>query len=244
MLTLWCFLTGSDGERERRVASVTGSGRDAMPVFLQPTTLERRKKMHQHPEKILSSLPPFLLYKHQLDAPCFPGLGFEAFRLMLEGGREVDLQPTRPVGRCYDNVAEHVEKHGGRSVLGWSLLADGLTGKHQHCLAGFSLTYHSVWESDSGELIDITNGRFKTCMFIPHNVCRAAQSIDFLDEPSVDPHFLTSYLRPSQVWLIASGTGEYFDLGVTRRGHAPKLGRNSPCPCGSGKKVKKCCNLR
>jgi len=23
--------------------------------------------------------------------------------------------------------------------------------------------------------------------------------------------------------------------------HAPKVGRNEPCPCGSGKKYKKCC---
>jgi uncharacterized protein YecA (UPF0149 family) len=23
--------------------------------------------------------------------------------------------------------------------------------------------------------------------------------------------------------------------------HAPKVGRNDPCPCGSGKKYKKCC---
>jgi uncharacterized protein YecA (UPF0149 family) len=25
------------------------------------------------------------------------------------------------------------------------------------------------------------------------------------------------------------------------RGEAPKVGRNDPCPCGSGKKYKKCC---
>ncbi len=24
---------------------------------------------------------------------------------------------------------------------------------------------------------------------------------------------------------------------------APKLGRNEPCPCGSGKKYKKCCGM-
>jgi uncharacterized protein len=25
---------------------------------------------------------------------------------------------------------------------------------------------------------------------------------------------------------------------------APKVGRNDPCPCGSGKKYKKCCGRR
>jgi len=29
--------------------------------------------------------------------------------------------------------------------------------------------------------------------------------------------------------------------GVTYRRDAPKVGRNEPCPCGSGKKYKKCC---
>jgi hypothetical protein len=29
--------------------------------------------------------------------------------------------------------------------------------------------------------------------------------------------------------------------GVTVRRESPKVGRNDPCPCGSGKKYKKCC---
>ena len=28
---------------------------------------------------------------------------------------------------------------------------------------------------------------------------------------------------------------------ATQRRNAPKVGRNDPCPCGSGKKYKKCC---
>jgi uncharacterized protein YecA (UPF0149 family) len=28
---------------------------------------------------------------------------------------------------------------------------------------------------------------------------------------------------------------------VTVRRETPKIGRNDPCPCGSGKKYKKCC---
>jgi uncharacterized protein len=30
-------------------------------------------------------------------------------------------------------------------------------------------------------------------------------------------------------------------LAATMRRSAPKVGRNDPCPCGSGKKFKKCC---
>ncbi|MCJ7747844.1 MAG: SEC-C domain-containing protein [Desulfobacterales bacterium] len=29
-------------------------------------------------------------------------------------------------------------------------------------------------------------------------------------------------------------------VGTLKRKH-PKVGRNNPCPCGSGKKFKKCC---
>ncbi|MBW3595844.1 MAG: SEC-C domain-containing protein, partial [Planctomycetes bacterium] len=31
---------------------------------------------------------------------------------------------------------------------------------------------------------------------------------------------------------------------TTIRHAAPRVGRNEPCPCGSGKKFKKCCGAR
>jgi SEC-C motif-containing protein len=34
--------------------------------------------------------------------------------------------------------------------------------------------------------------------------------------------------------------GKIFGPDPVRR-EAPKVGRNDPCPCGSGKKFKKCC---
>ncbi len=36
-------------------------------------------------------------------------------------------------------------------------------------------------------------------------------------------------------------TGQAGGPGVTVRREAPKIGRNDACPCGSGKKYKKCC---
>jgi len=35
--------------------------------------------------------------------------------------------------------------------------------------------------------------------------------------------------------------GTYSDRLEPIRNVAPKIGRNAPCPCGSGKKYKKCC---
>jgi hypothetical protein len=34
---------------------------------------------------------------------------------------------------------------------------------------------------------------------------------------------------------------EFFDPGIEPIRRGPKIGRNQPCPCGSGKKYKKCC---
>jgi SEC-C motif-containing protein len=40
----------------------------------------------------------------------------------------------------------------------------------------------------------------------------------------------------------------YFHDGELKKAppvkHGPKIGRNDPCPCGSGKKYKKCCGAR
>jgi uncharacterized protein YecA (UPF0149 family) len=34
------------------------------------------------------------------------------------------------------------------------------------------------------------------------------------------------------------------DVTATVERHGPRTGRNDPCPCGSGKKFKKCCGAR
>jgi hypothetical protein len=53
---------------------------------------------------------------------------------------------------------------------------------------------------------------------------------DYDDDDSEDDDFID---RP--------GVSSYhYDFGTYRR-EAPKTGRNDPCPCGSGKKYKKCC---
>ena len=39
-------------------------------------------------------------------------------------------------------------------------------------------------------------------------------------------------------WRFIDGK---IDTGEPYRREAPKIGRNDPCPCGSGKKYKKCC---
>lgn len=63
---------------------------------------------------------------------------------------------------------------------------------------------------------------------------RAATSVDELEE-----EFQRKKRRELEQARMA-GTGEYQPVQQVVRG-AAKIGRNDPCPCGSGKKYKRCC---
>ncbi len=65
-------------------------------------------------------------------------------------------------------------------------------------------------------------------------------SILFRIQP-VEPERLDDYHKPKEQNLIFSGSdGAPQKQAPVRRG-SEKTGRNDPCPCGSGKKFKKCC---
>ena len=57
------------------------------------------------------------------------------------------------------------------------------------------------------------------------------------DGTDYDHHEVSSFVKTDGEW--------YFDDGYTPSAtvvrDTPKVGRNEPCPCGSGKKYKKCC---
>ncbi|MBT8365040.1 MAG: preprotein translocase subunit SecA, partial [Deltaproteobacteria bacterium] len=54
------------------------------------------------------------------------------------------------------------------------------------------------------------------------------------------PQKMDEYRQPKQQQLAFSGGGEPQQKKPAKRA-AKKIGRNAPCPCGSGKKYKKCC---
>ncbi len=55
-----------------------------------------------------------------------------------------------------------------------------------------------------------------------------------------EPEKIDDYRQPKQQQLAFSGGGEPQQKKPAKRS-AKKTGRNAPCPCGSGKKYKKCC---
>jgi len=50
-------------------------------------------------------------------------------------------------------------------------------------------------------------------------------------------HELSTFIKTEEKWYFDHG--EIIPATVVREGE--KIGRNDPCPCGSGKKYKKCC---
>ncbi|WP_027182820.1 YchJ family protein [Desulfovibrio inopinatus] len=55
-------------------------------------------------------------------------------------------------------------------------------------------------------------------------------------------HEKARFKKRQGVWLYVDGTTKYLDESTpTAPVSSVKVGRNDPCPCGSGKKYKKCC---
>jgi preprotein translocase subunit SecA len=55
-----------------------------------------------------------------------------------------------------------------------------------------------------------------------------------------EPQKIEEYRQPKEQQMVFSGGGEPEKKNPQKRS-AKKIGRNAPCPCGSGKKYKKCC---
>ncbi len=51
-------------------------------------------------------------------------------------------------------------------------------------------------------------------------------------------HELSTFTKVGEQWFFVDGVMK----NATVRRAEPKVGRNDPCPCGSGKKAKKCCH--
>lgn len=54
----------------------------------------------------------------------------------------------------------------------------------------------------------------------------------------VNHHEIAAFVREDGAWRFKDGHAPLPEQAI-RQG--PKIGRNDPCPCGSGKKHKKCC---
>ncbi len=53
----------------------------------------------------------------------------------------------------------------------------------------------------------------------------------------IDHHEISQFRKLDQRWYFSDG----IEVPATVKRSEAKVGRNDPCPCGSGKKYKKCC---
>ncbi|MEE2887350.1 MAG: YchJ family protein [Planctomycetota bacterium] len=58
-----------------------------------------------------------------------------------------------------------------------------------------------------------------------------------IEGEAIGHHEISEFRRRDGVWFFHDGR----EVPITVRRETPKIGRNDPCPCGSGKKYKKCC---
>jgi SEC-C motif-containing protein len=58
------------------------------------------------------------------------------------------------------------------------------------------------------------------------------------DDKEENHHEIAHFKRDQEKWYFVDGKLQGAETFVRA---APKVGRNEPCPCGSGKKYKKCC---
>jgi preprotein translocase subunit SecA len=56
-----------------------------------------------------------------------------------------------------------------------------------------------------------------------------------------EPENIEDLQKPKEQKLIFSGSADARAPKKTVKRETEKIGRNAPCPCGSGKKYKKCC---
>jgi hypothetical protein len=162
-----------------------------------------------------------------------------AFCRQIDPSREPLLVPVRPApvaapGNPFALLKDHASRHGGKVQYGWTI------SEHPGWYLGAE--FHAVWVSPSGELVDIAPrpGGAMTVLFLPDSR-RTYQGESIPDRflaLSGSPE-VQADVRNAEMHARLRADAENL---ARREGVLPgAVGRNDPCPCGSGLKYKKCC---
>jgi hypothetical protein len=161
---------------------------------------------------------------------------------------------------CFPAVARQVRDHGGSICHGWQIWEwPGVM---------LEAEFHAVWRTPNGQLRDITPKPepIPRILFLPdpsrkysgrqvNNVRRALSTdpriADFIRCWNDEYEFMNRGARAEQHGRIVVNAAEAAEYEAIQRRkvelqtalimHRGRPGRNDPCPCGSGKKYKKCC---
>jgi len=143
------------------------------------------------------------------------------------------LYPTKDYiyGECYGTVENHIKKNGGKIQYGWIIW--------ETPSVFIEAEFHAVWVNDGGEYVDITPkvDREESILFLPDSkkTFTGEELIDNIRKPLVDNDYTRNLIEDSKL---------KFELKNRVHEESLKTGRNKPCPCGSGKKYKRCCGAK
>ncbi|MCC7570125.1 SEC-C domain-containing protein [Candidatus Micrarchaeota archaeon] len=157
---------------------------------------------------------------------------------------------------CFPNVDETVREKGGHIVNGWVIWQwDNII---------LEAEAHAVWENPKGEVIDVTPHTPEESQIVflrDSNVKYNGIQYDNIRKGLTDSKLVAEYIALCQeLYKIQdenrkdSNSIEIKDPQTIKRYRTieekkivlektfcSNVGRNDPCPCGSGRKYKKCC---
>lgn len=173
----------------------------------------------------------------------------------------VEVVPTEDTlyNECYGNVEKQVKKNGGSIEYGWIIW--------EIPEIYLEAEFHAVWINNAGEYIDITPKKDgeKRILFLKDSKRKfTGELIDNIRKPLVDNAQTRTMVlvgkktfeirkkyhkgNISEIPMVEIQNLEDFkiktllsELKRDMLGGKIKISRNKPCPCGSGKKYKKCC---
>jgi hypothetical protein len=161
----------------------------------------------------------------------------------------VPVMPEGKPGYCYPNVKAKVETEGGEIIYGRTIwLAEGL----------IEAEWHTVWKKGD-KLVDITaklDGEKRILFVRTDEVWDGVTVWPNIRKVLVNNSALLELLAiQEEIERNSSRTNDghiQYDLGAALRRLMLKhqlpptyrVGRNDPCPCGSGRKFKRCCGSR
>lgn len=161
---------------------------------------------------------------------------------------------------CYGNVERHIKKNGGRVQHGWIIWLDPEVF--------IEAEFHVIWVNNEEEYIDVTPKADKEekILFLPDSErIFTGELIDNIRKPLVDNAHTRTMVKVGKRKFeidnkyydgnpeIKIPESEIKDLRIYQEtvfsseiqkdklDGKIKIGRNEPCPCGSGKKYKRCC---
>lgn len=155
--------------------------------------------------------------------------------------------PWAALNECFNNVYRMVKQYGGSMISGWAVWQRG------NML--LDAEAHAIWRAPDGKLIDITPHSYneKRILFLfDSSVCYQGITIPSHRQALTDSPLVAEFIRlysERDHFMQSSTLGNVYVMPADLHNRinalqflfSQEVGRNDPCPCGSGLKYKKCC---